>query len=134
MRLKSVAPMLFMEPHHAVELGGVHIPAGTALFLLTRYCGMQEHAFTDPQAFQPERWLQAHPEPQCGHDPRAFMPFGAGPRFCPGRNLALLEIKAVMAMLCRNFRLTKATNTPPVQEHFAFTMMPTHFAVHCHPR
>ena len=30
LRLKSVAPLLFFEPNHAVDLGGIHLPAGTA--------------------------------------------------------------------------------------------------------
>jgi cytochrome P450 len=125
LRLKSVAPLLFMEPLHAVELGGVHIPPGTALFLLTRHGGLQAQAFTAPQTFQPDRWLTVPLEPRPGHTPQALMPFGGGPRVCPGRHLAFLEIKAVMAMLCRNFTLTKAPHTPPVHEHFAFTMQPT---------
>jgi cytochrome P450 len=53
------------------------------------------------------------------------MPFGGGPRVCPGRALAWLEITAVMAMLCRNFTVTKPADAPPVREHFAFTLMPT---------
>jgi cytochrome P450 len=57
------------------------------------------------------------------------MPFGGGPRVCPGRHLALLEIKTVMAMLGRNFTLTKPVGTPPVGEHFAFTMKPTHLTL-----
>jgi len=31
-----------------------------------------------------------------------------------------------MAMLGRNFTLTKPVGTPPVGEQFAFTMKPTH--------
>jgi cytochrome P450 len=129
MRLKSVAPMLFLETNHAVELGGVHLPAGTAVFLLTRQCGLQEQAFSAAAQFQPERWLDAPTVPRSGHDPSAFVPFGAGPRFCPGRSLALLEIKAVMAMLCRNFRLAKTAEAQQTGEHFAFVMMPTNLFV-----
>jgi cytochrome P450 len=126
LRLKSVAPVLSMEPLQAVEVGGLHLPAGTAVFLLTRYGGLHEPAFTNADHFQPERWLTAPPEPRTGHTPQAFMPFGGGPRVCPGRHLALLEIKTVMAMLGRNFTLTTPVGTPPVGEHFAFTLKPTH--------
>jgi cytochrome P450/nitrite reductase/ring-hydroxylating ferredoxin subunit len=129
MRLKPVAPMLFLEPNYAVELGGINIPAGTALFLLTRQCGVQERDFAAAAQFQPERWLAGADVPQSGHNVSAFMPFGTGPRFCPGRNLALLEIKAVMAMLCRTFSIAKADVTKQVGEHFAFTMMPTNLSV-----
>lgn len=62
------------------------------------------------------------------------MPFGGGPRVCPGRHLALLEIKTVMAMLRRNFTLTKPPDAPPVGEHFAFTMKPTHLRLQLRPR
>jgi cytochrome P450 len=134
LRLKSVAPLLFMEPLHAVELGGIHIPAGTALFLLTRHGGLQAQAFTDPKVFQPARWLTAPFEPRPGHTPQTLTPFGGGPRVCPGRHLAFLEIKAVMAMLCRHFTLTKAPHTSPIREQFAFTMQPTPFTLQVRPR
>jgi cytochrome P450 len=126
LRLKSVAPVLCVEPTRAVAVDGIQLPAGTAVFLLTRYSGLHEPAFTGAGQFQPERWLTAPMEPHTGHAPQALMPFGGGPRVCPGRHLAFLEMKAVMAMLCRNFTLTKPVGTPPVGEHFAFTMKPTH--------
>jgi cytochrome P450 len=134
LRLKGVAPVLSMEPLQAMEIGGLHLPAGTAVFLLTRYGGLHEPAFTNADQFQPERWLTASLEPRPGHTPQAFMPFGGGPRVCPGRHLALLEIKTVMAMLGRNFTLTTPVDAPPVREHFAFTMKPTHLRLQLHPR
>lgn len=134
LRLKSVAPLLFFEPTQPVDLGGIHLPAGTAVFLLTRYGGLQEHAFTAAGQFQPDRWLTAPMEPRCGHAPQALMPFGGGPRVCPGRTLAFLEMKAVMAMLCRNFTVTKPVEAPPVGEHFAFTMQPIHLTLQVRSR
>jgi cytochrome P450 len=54
------------------------------------------------------------------------MPFGAGPRLCPGRYLALCEMKMVLAMVARNFSLarvgTEVGHEPP--ERMAFTMAP----------
>jgi len=54
------------------------------------------------------------------------MPFGAGPRSCPGRYLALLEMKMVLAMPARNFELVDigtASGAEPT-ERMAFTMFP----------
>jgi cytochrome P450 len=132
MRLKPVGPMLFHEPIEAVELGGISIPAGTALFLLTRAAWMQESAFTNPTEFQPERWLSGADAVE--HNPSTFIPFGSGPRFCPGHSLALLEIKAVIVMLCRNFAIAKSFTTQPVKEYFAFTMMPTNLLINFYRR
>jgi cytochrome P450 len=129
MRLKSVFPILFLGTNKDVELGGVHIPEGTAIFLLTRKCGMQEREFTASDQFQPERWIAAHSGQECGHNPKAFVPFGAGPRSCPGRNLALLEMKSAMAMLCRNFFVVKSAGAKAVDEHFGFLMTPKNLSV-----
>src|SRR5713226_245404 len=51
-----------------------------------------------------------------GHDSRAFLPFGAGPRYCPGRNLAMLEATMVAALLVRNFEITRPPSAPAVGE------------------
>jgi cytochrome P450 len=54
------------------------------------------------------------------------MPFGSGPRTCPGRYLALLEMKLVMAMLLATFDI-ESVDTPdgaPAEERMAFTMQP----------
>ncbi len=132
MRLKSVAPLLCFEPLHPVELGGLHLPTGTGVFLLTRYVGLQEAAFRAAGQFQPERWLLS---PALRDQvPPVLVPFGGGPRVCPGRALAFLEIHAVIAMLCRHFTVTKPEKAPPVQEHFAFTMMPTPLRLQLHAR
>jgi cytochrome P450 len=129
LRLKPVAPFVFLETNHAVDLGGIHLPAGTVVSLLTRPGGLRESAFAGAKEFRPERWLTSSARPQSGHDPSAIMPFGSGPRFCPGRNLALVEIKSVMAMLCRNFAISKAADAKPVGEQLAFVLMPTNVLV-----
>jgi cytochrome P450 len=96
MRLKSVTPLLFVEPTQAVDLGGIHLLAGTAVFLLTRYGGLHEDACPDASQFQPARWLAAPLELRCGPTPPGLVPFGSGPRVCPGRALAWLEIQVAL--------------------------------------
>jgi cytochrome P450 len=128
LRLKSVAPLLFLEANKAVEAGGIALPKGTSLMLATRHAGLRDENFADALEFRPERWLEA-PAPGCAHNRNASAPFGSGPRFCPGRNLALLEIKTAMAMLCKNFEIARAEPGLPVGEVFSFTMMPEPFRV-----
>lgn len=123
LRLKSVTPMLYLEPNSDVELDGVRIPKGTFLILLTRYGALQEENFTGALRFQPERWLDTN-RSGCPHNRQAFVPFGSGPRFCPGRTLAMLEIKMAMAMVCRNFSVQRDETGPSVREIFSFTMRP----------
>ena len=139
MRLKPVAPIIFLESLEDVEIGGVAIPKGTALFLLTMHAGLQDEHFAGADEFRPQRWIDAAAHasalagtvtaPAPAHNTKAFLPFGAGPRFCPGRQLAMVEIKTVMAMLCASFELTKTEPAEPVSELFSFTMMPQNLFV-----
>jgi cytochrome P450 len=129
MRLKPVAPVIFLETLEDVEFGGVAVPRETAVMLLTMHACMQDAHFGKANEFRPERWLEAAPPVGCPHNAKAFVPFGAGPRFCPGRQLAMVEIKTVMAMLCALFNVVKVESATPVTELFSFTMMPENLLV-----
>jgi cytochrome P450 len=124
MRTRSVAPLLFLEANEDTELAGIEIPKGTPIFLLTRPATLDENNYRDATAFNPDRWTGRR-EMREGHNAQAFMHFGAGPRFCPGRYLATLEMKIVLAMLARNFSFSYAEDPEETQERFAFAMMPT---------
>jgi cytochrome P450/nitrite reductase/ring-hydroxylating ferredoxin subunit len=128
MRLRPVAPILAHDTNTDLDLAGVHLPKGTSLMLLTRPGVLQSQQFPEPTEFRPDRWLPSGPSRSIHHH-RAFIPFGSGPRLCPGRSLALLEIKMAMAMLCRNFNVSSADLTGQVEEEFAFTMMPANLYV-----
>jgi cytochrome P450 len=125
MRLKPVAPFMAAEPIVDTQIGGVLAPAGTMLFLLLRIAAEREGGLDQPQRFMPERWLGEGVAGSPADPSRKLFPFGGGPRFCPGRFLAMAEIKMVMSMLLRNFTFTLDPAAPPVQECFTFTMTPS---------
>lgn len=129
MRLKPVAPILVFEAKDDTEVGGVAIPAGTSIVLLARHIATSEAHFSDATRFDLDRWLERAPGSTRQHNQKAFIPFGGGPRFCPGRNLALLEIKVVLAMLLKHFDVALANGGQPIEERFAFTMSPTNLWV-----
>jgi cytochrome P450 len=128
-RMRSVMPTLFVEANENTELGDIEIPKGTPVLLLTRPATLDENKYRDAMAFDPERWVERR-EMREGHNTRAFLHFGAGPRFCPGRYLAMLEMKMVLAMLARNFSVSYAEDPEATQELFAFTMMPSRSRLH----
>ena len=84
-------------------LGDVAVPRGTPVFLLTRPAQRQGR-FGAPAEFRPERWLDEE-RGALAHDPKAHIPFGSGPRLCPGRSLATLEARVALATLCKGFEL-----------------------------
>lgn len=123
MRLKPVAPLLPQQAAHDTTVAGVAIPEGTLCIFLMRPGPMDAGRFADPERFDPDRWLRA----DAASVKRASMPFGAGPRMCPGRYLALLEIKMAMATLLARFDVlsVETADGAPVRERLAFTMQPT---------
>lgn len=126
-RLKSVAPALNIETNEERVICGTRIPAETRLLLLIR-----EASYGSDRAaeFDPDRWLQdteGCPMPKSLH-------FGAGPRFCPGRNLAFLEAKSAVAMLARNFEWNLDESDGPVRESFDFAMAPKGLRVYLQER
>ena len=127
MRLKPVAPLLIQEAVRDTVVDGVAVPAGTPVMCLMRPGAVNAAHFTDPQEFRPERWLAGDgPGRAAGSAKRVAMPFGAGPRTCPGRYLALSEMKMVAAMLLSTFDIADvaAADGAEVQERLAFTMSP----------
>jgi len=127
MRLRPVAPLIFAEAVRDRVVAGVAVPAGQLIMCLMRPAATDERHFENAAAFKPERWLAEAAAPKAAASAkRVSMPFGAGPRLCPGRYLAMLEIKMVIAMLLAGFEIDRVS-TPDgreAQERFAFTMAP----------
>jgi cytochrome P450 len=127
MRMCPVAPLLLFEPTSDVEIEGYAFKEGSLLLVQSRYAAMLEENFSDAKDFKPSRWLR---ESKCPvHNNESYIPFGGGPRFCPGKNLAILEIRLVLSMLLKNFDIEMITPHMDVKEIMAFTMMASDFKV-----
>lgn len=74
-----------------VELGGVAIPADSALLLLYGSGNRDAAVFAQPDAFQPDR------------TPNPHLAFGHGVHFCVGAALARLEGRIAFETLCQRF-------------------------------
>ncbi len=99
MRLKPAAPYIPVEALVDTVVGDVAVPKGTLVWCVLRKHSVDDAYFPDAGSFDPQRWLAPDV------NKKVAMPFGAGPRTCPGRYLALLEIKVAMAMLLANFEI-----------------------------
>jgi cytochrome P450 len=128
MRLKPVAPVIPLQTVHAMTIGDVQVPAGVIVQNIMSSDSVSESYLPRAASFEPERWLAGVDGPGAAASAakRISMPFGAGPRICPGRYLALLEMKMAIAVLLGNFEIEDVT-TPDgreAREHLAFTMQP----------
>ena len=131
MRLRPVGPVIVLEANVDAAARGLSIPKGTRIACLLRPRAVHPKNFFDPNQFRPERWLNGR---EGAHDVSAHAPFGSGPRLCPGRSLALVEMNALLSMLYKSFDVERVGDGKTVSERFGFTMSPAGLRVRLHPR
>jgi cytochrome P450 len=107
LRLRSVAPVIFLHNSEELCLAGRPVLPGTEIVVLTRYVENTTAEIQalgpDIQDYRPERWLVDGAFKPASRDPLAF---GQGARACLGKRLADLEGQLTIAEVVRNFRLS----------------------------
>ncbi|KAI1332958.1 vera protein [Xylariaceae sp. FL0255] len=61
-----------------------------------------------PEEFLPERWIAAEGDPLRPSHSNTWVPFSIGPRNCIGMELAMIELKLVLALTARVFDVEEA--------------------------
>ena len=123
MRLRPVAPLIIVQAVRPTNIAGIAVPEKQLVMCLMRPAPTDDRHFPNAATFEPARWLERE---RAAAGKRVSMPFGAGPRLCPGRYLAMLEMKMVAAMLLAGFEIEEVA-TPDggePREHLALTMSP----------
>lgn len=87
----SSAGGLLRYAHENVEIGGVQIARGDLVLVSVDAANQDESAFTEPDAFDPDR------------SPNIHVAFGHGAHVCIGANLARIELRTVFPALFSRF-------------------------------
>ena len=80
------------------QIDGVTVPPGTLLLISPWLLHRREQTWPDPLRFDPTRFLG----PESSRRREGYLPFGAGPRLCIGRDFALVEATLLLAALLRD--------------------------------
>ncbi|KAM0718980.1 hypothetical protein Q7P37_006052 [Cladosporium fusiforme] len=83
-----------------LEVEGLHVPAGVIASTAAYDQGRLPSVFPEPNKWRPERWLDASERMHLN-----WTPFGYGARSCPGSNLAMTELKYMIGIIMRKFRV-----------------------------
>lgn len=127
LRLYPPAWVLSRRALVADEVAGALVPAGSLLFMSPYALHRRPELWPDPDRFDPDRFDPDRFDPGrpdagrgqgLGSDPSApagvsgggglrtaYLPFGAGPRLCIGREFALLEGTLILSALAGRFRI-----------------------------
>lgn len=102
------------------ELAGVPVPAGALVLVSPWVLQRDARSWPEPLRFDPSRFLPGAPEPPRG----AYLPFGAGPRLCVGREFALVEGTLLLSALAAAVDLTRPAGAAPVEPDALVTVRP----------
>lgn len=100
-RLYPSVPFISRQTEVDFKIGKYTVPAGTQVGVSIAQIHKDPAHWSDPEKFDPERFLNT----RLKHS-YSFVPFSAGPRNCIGQKFALMEEKALVASIFRNFRVT----------------------------
>ncbi|BEP14444.1 cytochrome P450 [Acidothermaceae bacterium B102] len=102
-----------------LTLAGYDLPAGSLAAVSPLLLHHDPRWFPDPEAFDPERWLDERRDDV----PRyAYLPFGTGPRACIGEQFAWIEAIITLTVLASRWSATAARG--PVTPQYRVTLRP----------
>ncbi|GKE00447.1 cytochrome P450 716B1-like protein [Tanacetum coccineum] len=99
LRITPPLSLNFRRANQDIEYGGYIIPKGWQVIVSASMTHMDDNIFQNPTTFDPARFEKHAPPPP----PYSLVAFGAGPRMCPGMELAKMETLAMIHRLVTSF-------------------------------
>ena len=109
MRLYPPVPMMVRETTRPEVFRDRPLPRGTQVVISPWYLHRHARLWDDPDGFDPGRWETENGR-ACAR--AAYVPFSAGQRVCPGAGFAMVEGPLMLALICRDLRLTRGAVDP----------------------
>ena len=100
-RLHPPLILLIRKALQPMQYGESTVPAGTLAMVSPAVAHRLPHIFSDPDRFNPDRF--APPANEGKQYQHALIGFGGGKHRCMGKNFAILQIKAIWAVLFDRF-------------------------------
>jgi len=100
-----------LVPKGGLDILGYYIPEGTVVTTQSLSMSRQRpDLFPNCDVFDPMRWLDEDKAEERRH---LLVPFGVGSRRCPGGNMAISQMRLILAAVIRSFKISVAPETTP---------------------
>lgn len=118
-RASGMITMVGTNTIRDMTIGGYHIPKGAFVALNLGKIHHDPLEWSEPDRFQPERFLDSDGKFIGWNKLRGFLPFGIGRRECPGQSFAKIVLFVFTSIFLRRFRveLPEGEDIPNVDEY-----------------
>ncbi|KAL4216755.1 Cytochrome P450 3A4 [Mactra antiquata] len=121
-RLHPIAPGLSRVCTRDCKIRNVTFKEGMVVRVMTSPLYRDENIYKNPDEFDPERFSKKNRETRHQY---SFLPFGQGPRMCPGQKLAIIEVKYAVISIIKSYVLSTSKNTEiPLKEALRPSLTP----------
>jgi cytochrome P450 len=98
LRLYPPAWVISRRTIEPVEIDGFHIPANSIVIVSPWIIHRNPAVWQNPESFIPDRFTQGQPA-------LGYLPFGAGPRLCIGRDMARMQGAHILNHIAQHWKL-----------------------------
>ncbi|CAJ2511785.1 Uu.00g074100.m01.CDS01 [Anthostomella pinea] len=127
--LRLHPPVLFgaqrVTPPEGLQIGAVFVPGNAVVSIPPYRLARDPRNYAFPDSFIPERWTS---RPELVRNRAAFIPFSTRPYNCAGKNLAMTELRSVVARVTGDYDVGFPVEDKFDEEAF-FERMTDHFTI-----
>ncbi|RIA80974.1 cytochrome P450 [Glomus cerebriforme] len=119
-------------------VGGFNWPEETSFLILYSAIMRRKDYWTDPEKFDPDRFYKIDESDKYLLEKinvkNSFSIFGGGIRICPGRKLAMIELKCLLASIYRKYDLVMVDENAPLNYDSGFINVCKELMIKVKPR
>ncbi|POG70205.1 cytochrome P450 [Rhizophagus irregularis DAOM 181602=DAOM 197198] len=120
------------------KVGGYEWPEGTTFQMLVSALMKHKDYWTEPEKFDPDRFYRVEESDKYLLEKKkmknTFPIFGGGIRICPGRKLAIIELKCLLILIYRKYDIELVDMNAPLKYNSDFINVCTELKVRIKPR
>ena len=109
LRLYPPLPFLVRESQRQTSLAGQRCPFKAMVSISPWVVHRHQRYWDNPEHFNPQRFLAQRGSLPTG----SYLPFGMGPRICPGAAFAMQEATMLLAAIVHRYQLNADASRPP---------------------
>ncbi|RIB06840.1 cytochrome P450 [Gigaspora rosea] len=109
LRIMPTVSVVFRVNSKPDEIDGHHFESSTIFMISLPGIHMHNAHWDNPQKFDPQRFMDKNIEGNI------LIPFGGGTRICPGKQLSMLQIKALLALLYSKYEVELVDMNAPIK-------------------